>query len=108
MIQMNCTRQERDLIEEIGIAVSDLMNAKEWEDTPFRSSDDVVLLSYGFKYQNIHCMYGKDPQGNDWVVRLEHSVPQWTRNGRKIGGLPYNTVVNMLGGNHGKAGQVAQ
>ena len=90
------TREQCDLIEEIGITVSQLADMMEYEDTPFRSNDDVVLLSYGFKYHNSVMMYGKDRTGKNWTVRLDSSVPQWYCEGRKVGGLDYDKVVALF------------
>jgi hypothetical protein len=90
------TREQCDLIEEIGITVGQLADMHDYEEVPFRSNDDVTLLSYGFKYQNSLMMYGRDKDNVPWTVRLDSSVPQWYRDGKKVGGLSYDRVVQMF------------
>ncbi len=64
-----------------------------WEDTPFRPSDDVTLLSYGFHF-------GSDgttlTRSDGWRVDCSKPVPIWYRNGERIGSMSYDTVVNTF------------
>ncbi len=66
-----------------------------WEETPFRPSDDVVLLSFGFHFDSDGSgMYKVEEDGTTWHVDLSRAVPLWMRNGINIGTLSYDRVVN--------------
>ena len=79
---------------EVGEAWRDMYT---WEETPFRSSDDVVLLSYGFHYSSSgEGMELVTPRGDSWYVNLSQTVPSWYCNGNKIGSMSYDEVVNLF------------
>ena len=65
----------------------------QWEETPFRPSDDIVLLSYGFHFSSD----GTTLYRNDgWQVDCSKPVPVWFKDGKKVGSFSYDTVVNMF------------
>jgi hypothetical protein len=69
----------------------------KWEETPFRSGDDVCLLSFGFKYSSSgESMYKVDIDGTTWAVDISKTVPVWHRNGKRIGSMTYDEVVNIF------------
>jgi hypothetical protein len=69
-----------------------------WEDTPFRPSDDVVLLGFGFHYSSdASSMYKVEEDGSTWSVTIDDAVPIWYHNGVRIGGRSYDDVVSQFG-----------
>lgn len=85
---------ELEYIVEVGEAWRDLY---QWEETPFRANDDTTLLSFGFHYSAGGLgMELVTPNGDAWYVNLELSVPCWYRNGKKLGGMSYDDVVNLF------------
>jgi hypothetical protein len=69
-----------------------------WEETPFRPSDDVVLLSFGFHFSSDgSSMYLVEEDGDTWSVKIDDAVPIWYHNGKRIGGRSYDDVVNQFG-----------
>lgn len=68
-----------------------------WTDTPFRPSDDVVLLGFGFKFSSdLTAMFKVDEDGTTWFVKMDDAVPIWYKNGVRIGGRSYDDVVNQF------------
>ncbi len=93
-VAQRCSIEAEDITEVlVGYNIADIYT---WEDTPFRPSDDVVLLSFGFHYgSDGTTMYKVKLDGTTWSVTLDKGpVPQWYRNGKKIGGRSYDDVVN--------------
>ncbi len=83
---------ERTLEELTGY---DLASVATWEDTPFRSNDDVVLLGFGFHYgSDSGAMYKVKEDGTTWTVKIDRTVPCWYRNGKRVGSRSYDDVVN--------------
>lgn len=64
-----------------------------WEDTPFRPSDDVTLLSYGFHFGSDGTTLTRE---DGWRVDCSKPVPIWYRNGERIGSMSYDAVVNTF------------
>jgi hypothetical protein len=67
-----------------------------WESTPFRPSDDITLLSYGFHFaSNGTDMYRDGADGN-WYVDLSRAIPIWYLNGSRVGPKTYDEVANYF------------
>jgi hypothetical protein len=92
--------QESELNESLAETVNGWADMVVYEDTPFRKSDEVVLLSYGFKYSTTgEGMQKVQMDGTTWYVNITKTVPTWFKNGKKLGALSYDTVVNLFGRN---------
>lgn len=97
----NDSREEDSSItlEELNECFNLLVDCYKWEETPFRPSDDVVLLSYGFKYGSDQSyMFRVSGDGSVITVRIEMATPLWYYNGACIGTRTYDEVVNWLNG----------
>ena len=64
-----------------------------WEETPFRPSDDIVLLSFGFHFSSDGTTLYRD---DGWLVDCSKPIPVWFHNGKKMGGMSYDDVVNLF------------
>jgi hypothetical protein len=65
-----------------------------WEETPFRASDDITLLSYGFHFASDGVtLYRED----GWLVDCSKPIPVWFHNNERIGGRNYDDVANQFG-----------
>lgn len=92
-------QQVEKLAEEITLSLEDLMNSREYESPLVRSSDDVVLLSKGFKYSSLgsDVMYCTDKKGNEWeVVLSSEPAPVFYRNRSRVGTMTYDDMVSTF------------
>lgn len=91
--------EEQGLGDLLGDGATMLADLAVWEDTPFRPSDDVVLLSFGFKYAGSQEYMTKVMEdGTVWRVDLTTAAPVWYENGTRIKrGFSYDAVVNKFG-----------
>jgi hypothetical protein len=90
--------EDEELINEYYMEVTEAWpDMFTWEETPFRPSDDVVLLSFEFHFgSNGIDMQRVDIDGTTWYVNMQNAVPQWYRNGKRIGSMTYDEVVNLF------------
>lgn len=88
-LQEELTYTEQDTLEVAGL----WPDFVKWEETPFRPSDDVVLLSFGFHFGSDNTTLYKD----DWRVDCSRAMPVWYFQGVRLGPKSYDDVVNLFG-----------
>jgi hypothetical protein len=89
--------EEQDLVDGLSLAAYAMSQLGDFEDTPFTAKDDVVLLSFGWKYGlTAATMWYTERDGTEWSVHLNHNYPLFYKNNEKIGVMMYDDVVNTF------------
>ena len=89
--------EEEELNEALDSTIERWADMVKWEETPFSSRDDVILLGFGFKYSSTGQGMQKVTEGGDtWYVSLGSANPVWYKNGKRLGTMTYDEVVNLF------------
>lgn len=86
-----------ELVEDINTALYAAMNSQDYISPMVTSRDDVVLLSFGFKFgSGPEVMWRVDSDGTEWSVDLSSNYAKFSRNREDLGTMNYDDMVSTF------------